>query len=149
MNEVVTENRSLLKATGLLALFSVFICSTALYYTEHWNPDPEIVENFGSVPRAFWSESINLHGQWVWCDFTALGKGLCAFIAFFSISICVVPMAVFTNGFYQKLLQSTEYNDPESMESWYKQARPESLSTRQKVYDVLYWHLHRRALGSH
>ena len=37
------HNRPPSSPSGLLALFSVFICSTALYYTEHWNPDPEIV----------------------------------------------------------------------------------------------------------
>lgn len=143
MKEIFIAYRPMLMATGFVALFCVLLFSTLLYISEFENPDKEMQENFGSVPRSLWAEILNLHGEWVWCDFTSAGKCICTIIACFAISLCIIPLAIFSSGFYFKVHETANWSAETMFVPWQKAWRPEGFL--RNIYDLLYFHHHKEA----
>eukprot|EP00929_Paragymnodinium_shiwhaense_P031807 TRINITY_DN17744_c0_g2_i1.p1 TRINITY_DN17744_c0_g2~~TRINITY_DN17744_c0_g2_i1.p1 ORF type:complete len:1635 (+),score=290.89 TRINITY_DN17744_c0_g2_i1:80-4984(+) len=142
-DDIIRRHKRVLQATMCLALLTLLIFSTALFVTEQGNPDEEIQENYGSIPRALWAEVVNLHGEFPWCDYTASGKAICTVIALFSIILFTIPISVFANGFMDIMAESEEPPDinSEDMAPWMWRYRPTSSSERLQVWRWLYAHL--------
>jgi len=142
MTDVVSLYKPVLICTGYVATILWLIFSVALYLTEHSSYDVEIQENFGSVVRSMWAEIVNLHGEWIWCDFSAEGKAIGMLIAFFSISICVVPLSVFSAGYFSKFHVTCLEFDAYDMAPWQTRHAPQCTGMRQDAYQLLYAHKH-------
>jgi len=134
LNDIIVEHGTLLKATLFVSLHMLLACSTVLYFTERNNPDKEIRVEYGSVARAVWAELLNLHGEWIWCDYTALGKGICTIIAFFSTAVCMVPIIVFSDGWISRLKRSGQKPEP----TWQERHQPTEDGLRRTLFELLH-----------
>lgn len=147
MHTVFVRFRPVLVTTSIVSLFTWMLVATLLYHTEHLNPDPRMRNTYGSVARAFWTEGINVFGEWVVCDYTVVGKAVCALVAIFSVSICVVPLTVLSGGYFAELSEDYEDTSERSGEcqqrkrKWQLECRPEAPCVRQAVFDTFYAHL--------
>jgi len=118
-----------------------------LYYSERYNPDQDMQDNYGSVPKSLWSEVINLHGEWPWPDYTTIGKCLGTFIALFSTGICMVPIVIFADGYQERLQETAE--DSQEINHWQLDHLPSApgirlpgaLGVRHDLFYMLYSHL--------
>eukprot|EP00928_Gymnodinium_smaydae_P062718 TRINITY_DN46512_c0_g1_i1.p1 TRINITY_DN46512_c0_g1~~TRINITY_DN46512_c0_g1_i1.p1 ORF type:complete len:1127 (+),score=95.15 TRINITY_DN46512_c0_g1_i1:117-3497(+) len=140
--DIVTAELPLAKASSFVIFLMWIVFSTLLYFTERDNRDPDIRENYGSVARSLWAEVINLHGEWVWCDFSSLGKAVCVFISVFSTSICIVPVAIFTSGFESRIHARLSTIEDVDIARWEAARRPQGCCRKRDVYDACYAHLH-------
>merc|ERR1740129_803167 len=62
-------------------------CCHAWLVTRTWPPIGKVIET----------------GEWVWCDYTALGMAVCTLIAFFSNAVGMVPVPVHSDGWMSRL----------------------------------------------
>lgn len=140
---ILWQQSDLLKATGAVTLFIWILFSSLLYFTEHQSTDPDVRVNYASVARALWSELINLHGEWVWCDYSAIGKVCCTFVAFVSVGIFIVPVIICGEGYQAKL--QTDLN-MESIDClpWQARCCPSEVGFQQQLYFMLYSHVRPR-----
>jgi len=143
MYKIARDNASLLSVTLLLSTIMWMVFSTLLYATERNSPDEEMRETYGSLMRSLWAEIINLHGEWPWADYTAMGKGVGCVIALFSIMIFCVPISIFGNGLSDVITADrTEEDKHFDRDPWQKRCRPQEEGAQQQAYDLLYAHLH-------
>lgn len=115
MFSILSENGAILKATALTTFLLWLFVSSILHFTEKDNPDEELQEVYASVPRALWTEIINLHGEWPWCDYTWVGKAIGTLLNFASIGICMIPVVVFSDGFIAKVAATPSGPDGEAL----------------------------------
>jgi len=115
MFSILSENGAILKATALTTFLLWLFVSSILHFTEKDNPDEELQEVYASVPRALWTEIINLHGEWPWCDYTWVGKAIGTLLNFASIGICMIPVVVFSDGFIAKVAATPSGPDGETL----------------------------------
>lgn len=144
MAHITMKNRTLLTYTLVLSCLLWMFFSSVLYATEFKNPDEEMnTEVYGSILRSLWAEVINLHGEWPWADYTALGKGICTVIAIFSIMIFCVPISVFGDGFASKITdEQVEMADRLKEDPWESRFEPELMGKfRAAMYRLFYGHL--------
>lgn len=140
---VVSSQRAILAATLLVSSLLWVFFSLVLYQTERGNPEPDMRETYGSMMGSLWAELINLHGEYPWPDYTTLGKAICSVIAIFSIMLFCIPISIFGDGFAELVAEEgTVDNTDVDRRPWQERCRPEREGLRQKVYDVLYGHLH-------
>eukprot|EP00928_Gymnodinium_smaydae_P005417 TRINITY_DN11848_c1_g3_i1.p1 TRINITY_DN11848_c1_g3~~TRINITY_DN11848_c1_g3_i1.p1 ORF type:complete len:1399 (+),score=113.98 TRINITY_DN11848_c1_g3_i1:60-4256(+) len=142
MREIVKENSGLLIVTGFICCHCLMWFSALLYLTEHENPDADVRQYYGSIVRATWSELINLHGEWCWCDYTGPGKAIGVLIAILVTGIVMVPIAVMTDGFASKISE-THQSSSISLKPWQYVCQPPEDSWRFNIYMVFYEHLFR------
>lgn len=140
MGSILSSQYAILKGTSFVTVGMWVSISILLYITERGSCDEEVRSNYGSVARALWAEVLNLHGEWIWCDFSALGKSIATCIAFFSTSICMVPIIIFSDGFLSKL-QGQGVQPCANMQPWELRQCPPHDASRRKVYNLLYEHL--------
>lgn len=144
MVDILRMHSGILQATLFITALLWILFSTLLYYTEHNSSDSDLRENYGSASRALWAEIINLHGEWVWADYSVWGKGICAIIALFSQGLFMIPICIFSDGFQAKMEDS---NNPDGgsdfeLQPWQSDRRPPPAHVRRPLYDLLYGHLH-------
>ena len=57
---------------------TMYVCALTIlfyrYYTERYNPDPNMTPYYESVPMAMWITMLNLSGEAPLCDYTLWGK---------------------------------------------------------------------------
>jgi hypothetical protein len=141
MGDVLYSHRRILVSTAIPATLMLALSSQLLYMSEQLNPDAMVLDNFASFPRALWAEAINMNGEWVWADYTPRGKGVLTIMAIFSVGICVIPMTIFTSGYFQKIYEDNdeevEYTEEDH---WQLQHEPQE-PWRLAVWEWLYGHL--------
>lgn len=142
MLDILFQHQAVLQATLFITGLLWIVFSTLLYYSEKDNPDGDLKENYGSASRALWAEIINLHGEWVWCDYSALGKCICCIIALFSQGLFMIPICIFSDGFQDKVGDLDQLEGNLDVEPWQSEKRPPPGHARRPLYDLLYGHLH-------
>eukprot|EP00421_Protoceratium_reticulatum_P019389 CAMPEP_0168380040 /NCGR_PEP_ID=MMETSP0228-20121227/12153_1 /TAXON_ID=133427 /ORGANISM="Protoceratium reticulatum, Strain CCCM 535 (=CCMP 1889)" /LENGTH=1267 /DNA_ID=CAMNT_0008393089 /DNA_START=53 /DNA_END=3853 /DNA_ORIENTATION=- len=142
MYEIMAEHEFVLKATAFVAFLLWVVMSTLLYVSEHSNPDEEMRDNYGSVARALWAELVNLFGEWPLTDYTSPGKAICTFIALFSQGVFSLPVAIFSDGYREKVHgQPALHGLHDRPTPWPLLVRPLGPGRRADVWKLLYAHL--------
>uniref|UniRef100_A0A7S1TCG5 Ion transport domain-containing protein n=1 Tax=Compsopogon caeruleus TaxID=31354 RepID=A0A7S1TCG5_9RHOD len=97
LDDVLSENAALLLATSYYAILALIISSTALYYTEHNNPD--LAKYYESIPDALFPTILMLTGEFPLVDFTPWGQVISSIIAVIAVAIFAIPTGVLGAGF--------------------------------------------------
>ncbi|CAM9449358.1 unnamed protein product, partial [Hapterophycus canaliculatus] len=102
LDDVWTQSRDTLAATGLLALV-VWVGSACLFYL--FEKDNACTgEAFSSIPDAMYYTAIFLGGEWAEVDFTWPGKVLCCVLCVFGIVLFGIPVGTVFEAF-QEVMQ--------------------------------------------
>eukprot|EP00913_Durusdinium_trenchii_P003003 g2775.t1 len=136
--------RKQLVTTGAVTIFFWLLGAHLLFFTEFENPDKYIRKFYGSVLRAIWVTSFFLNGEWVFCDFSWMGKAVGGFIVLFGVSIVVVPMTVFTGYFLMNIQgdfyeTQVQYLKAEPGDLWQLKMQPsaEAYEWQKKLFKLL------------
>jgi len=108
MYNTLGDSAAILRASALISFLIWLFVSSVLYFTERDNPDSDMTDNYGSVPRSLWAEIINLHGEWPWTDYSWQGKAVGTMICFIGNTLCMIPLAVFQDGLTGRIEEEAE-----------------------------------------
>mmetsp|Transcript_15449 Transcript_15449/g.41467 ORF Transcript_15449/g.41467 Transcript_15449/m.41467 type:complete len:306 (+) Transcript_15449:54-971(+) len=97
LDDVISENGTLLVACVYYALMVWVLFSTAMYYIERYNP--EIAQYYQSIPDAMLPTALMLTGEFPITEFSPLGRFVAASMAVLAVAFFALPTAVLGSGF--------------------------------------------------
>eukprot|EP00929_Paragymnodinium_shiwhaense_P105173 TRINITY_DN70096_c0_g1_i1.p1 TRINITY_DN70096_c0_g1~~TRINITY_DN70096_c0_g1_i1.p1 ORF type:complete len:1193 (+),score=133.75 TRINITY_DN70096_c0_g1_i1:243-3581(+) len=104
MRSILRKQWAVLRVTACGAVIVWFAFSVFFYWCERESPDIEIRDNYGTMAKSLWASSINLFGEWPWCDYSPVGKSVAVFMIFISSTLTILPLVIFSEG-YLSLMQ--------------------------------------------
>ena len=101
-----------------VTLFSAVIVwiffGAVLYITERNNPDPEMAENYSTVPNSMWMTLLNLSGEAPLAQYSVWGKIATGFLGLFATALFGIPIGILGAGFEEVIDEETEDEDRET-----------------------------------
>jgi hypothetical protein len=80
------------KLTLAIAMVTWVISSVLFYYTERYNPDPDMRRHYRSVPRSMWITLLNLSGEAPLCKYQWGGRIVSALVGLFATAFFAIPV---------------------------------------------------------
>ena len=112
-DDVIARNADILQVTLFSALLVWVLFAAILYITERDNPDPEMSENYKTVPHSMWLTLLNLSGESPLSQYSGIGKVITGILGLFATAIFGIPIGVLGAGFEEVLEEETEDNTRE------------------------------------
>ena len=97
---VMKRSWSLLSVGGMATFCILMFTSTLLFYTEKDNPDPNVRKYYTSVPKAFWTTTINIAGM-AEVDYSLTGRVIAGVLCLLTIAVFAVPIGAIGGGFQE------------------------------------------------
>jgi len=107
---VFRRHADVLKATGIVAAVFWVLLGFALYYSEANNPDPEMRENYNTIPNSMWVTLLNLTGESPLCQYSNAGKVITGILGLFATGLFGIPIGVLGAGFEEIVTEENEDN---------------------------------------
>ena len=83
-DDVISRNLDVLTVTAFTALLFWVFFSAFLYLSERSSPDPEMAENYKTVPHSMWVTLLNLSGESPLSQYSASGKVVTGILGLFA-----------------------------------------------------------------
>jgi len=109
-DDVIMRNADILSVTLFSALLVWVLFAAILYLTERDNPDPEMAENYKTVPHSMWLTLLNLSGEAPLAQYSGIGKVVTGILGLFATAIFGIPIGVLGAGFEEVLEEENEDN---------------------------------------
>ena len=98
-DDVIVRYADVLAVTAFSAVLVWVLFAAILYLTERNNPDPDMKENYRTVPHSMWITLLNLSGESPLAQYSAVGKVVTGFLGLFATGIFGIPIGVMGSGF--------------------------------------------------
>jgi hypothetical protein len=99
--QVMNRSWALLSVGGMATFCLLMFLSTLLFYTEKDNRDPNVRKYYTSVPKAFWTTTMNLSSGMVQVDYSITGRLIASALCLMSIAVFAVPIGAIGGGFHE------------------------------------------------
>ena len=116
-DDVFSRNIGVLAITGFSALILWVFFGAFLYYTERNNPDPEMADNYKTIPDSMWMTLLNLSGESPLAQYSMLGKVATGILGVFATAVFGIPIGILGSGFETVIEDETEDDERELIES--------------------------------
>jgi hypothetical protein len=115
-DDVFSRNIGVLSITGFSALILWVFFGAFLYYTERDNPDPEMADNYKTIPDSMWMTLLNLSGESPLAQYSFPGKIATGLLGLFATAVFGIPIGILGSGFESVIEEENEDDERELVE---------------------------------
>ena len=112
-DDIFSRNSDVLGVTFFSSVLLWVFFGAMLYQTERDNPDPEMAENYNSVPNSMWMTLLNLSGEAPLAQYSVVGKIATGILGLFATAIFGIPIGILGGGFEEVVEEENEDDDRE------------------------------------
>jgi hypothetical protein len=125
-DDVLSRHVDVLAVTAFTAILFWVFFGALLYFTERDNLDPEMAENYSTVPNAMWVTLLNLAGEAPLAQYSVWGKVATGILGLFATGIFGIPIGILGAGFEQ-VVEEENADNTEELEGHNNTSSLESL----------------------